>query len=133
LNFKFFLDKEFFEASIFSFKSFKAFSFGGRETFIFLSPVVDSLFSDTVFSCSGTNRVSRSFSFSKDRSSLLVVSNFTLTFFVSKIWGAVQRIEGINEGMGKILYSERLHQALGYRAPDEVYYGKEVVNFTKRC
>ncbi len=29
--------------------------------------------------------------------------------------------------------SERVHQALGYRTPDEVYYGKEIVNFTKRC
>ena len=27
----------------------------------------------------------------------------------------------------------RLHQALGYGTPDEVYYGRRIEVFTKRC
>ena len=49
LDFEFFFGKETFEASVFFFKGFEAFSFGGGKAAIFLPPTVDGLFEDADF------------------------------------------------------------------------------------
>jgi transposase InsO family protein len=45
----------------------------------------------------------------------------------------LREVKEVTKEWVKYYNGNRLHQALGYRTPDEVYYGKRVEVFTKRC
>ena len=45
----------------------------------------------------------------------------------------LKMVKEVTKEWVKYYNSSRLHQALGYRTPDEVYYERRIEAFTKRC